>query len=72
MCVCVCAWKEFLEMASASTGRDPESYSQYYIPMRILMSNQGLGNPGRQTTKVRHLRAPGSDTILVTPENCAG
>lgn len=54
--------KEFLEMASASTGRDHQSYIQYYISLRTLMFNQGLGNPGRRTTKARHLRTPGSDS----------
>ena len=53
--------RSFLQMASASTGRDHKSYSQYYIPVRTLMFNQGLGNLGRRTTKARPLRAPGSD-----------
>lgn len=57
-----CGKGVFLQMASASTGRDHKSYNQYYIPVRTLMFNQGLGNLGRRTAKARPLRAPGSDS----------
>lgn len=49
-------------MALASTGRDHENCIPCSIPVRTFMSNQGLGNLGRRTTKARHLRAPGSDS----------
>lgn len=73
MCM-VCVWalrdrylkkdeREVLQMASSPTGRDHWIYNHHYIPVRTIIFNQGLGNPGRRTPKVRRrLRALGSDS----------